>query len=67
MEIRVNGAQMDTDAQTVAALLDSLEIPAAQKGIAVALNENVVPRRQWEEAELHAGDAVEIIRAAQGG
>ena len=67
MEIRVNGAEMDTDATTVAVLLDSLDIPAQQKGIAVALNENVVPRTQWDEAELHAGDAVEIIRAAQGG
>ena len=36
-------------------------------GIAVALNGEVVPRAEWSRKELRDGDAVEIVRAVQGG
>jgi len=65
--IRVNGETKDTDATTVAAILESLGIVGPQKGTAVALNRAVVPHGKWGDTELHEGDAVEIIRAAQGG
>ena len=37
------------------------------KGVAVAVNDRVVPRGKWPECLLKAGDRVTIIRAAQGG
>jgi sulfur carrier protein len=36
-------------------------------GIAVAVNEEVVPRSQWRGAHLRDGDRVEVLTAAQGG
>jgi len=37
------------------------------KGVAVAVNEEVVPRSAWGAATLHDGDRVEILQAHQGG
>ncbi|MGJ9423166.1 sulfur carrier protein ThiS [Aeromicrobium sp. CF3.5] len=37
------------------------------RGVAVAVNDSVVPRGQWCTTSLRAGDHVEIVRAVQGG
>jgi sulfur carrier protein len=37
------------------------------RGIAVALNDEVVPRAEWSTRALVEGDALVIIRASQGG
>jgi sulfur carrier protein len=37
------------------------------RGIAVAVNNAVVPRAQWNEHSLHDNDRITIIRATQGG
>ncbi|GGF06281.1 thiamine biosynthesis protein ThiS [Aliidongia dinghuensis] len=65
--IQVNGAERALDADTIAALVATLGIPAEARGVAVALNGAVVPRARWAEATLAAGDRVEVIRAMQGG
>ena len=65
--IRVNGTDRPLDVGTVAALVASLGIDPAARGVAVALNGAVVPRARWTEAPLAAGDQVEVIRAMQGG
>jgi sulfur carrier protein len=36
-------------------------------GIAVALNDAVVPRSQWRNTPLNPGDHIEIVVAVQGG
>ena len=36
-------------------------------GIAVAVNQAVVPRSRWTSAVLAAGDEVEVLTAVQGG
>jgi sulfur carrier protein len=38
-----------------------------QKGIAVAVNDSVVPRSRWSSVELAEGDRVEVLTATQGG
>jgi sulfur carrier protein len=43
------------------------EVTAAQKGIAVAVGDAVVPRTQWSGWVLADGDVVEILTAVQGG
>lgn len=43
------------------------EIGCGRRGVAVAVNEEVVPRSAWDTTPLDAGDRVEILRAAQGG
>jgi sulfur carrier protein len=50
---------------TVAELLVRLD--AGPRGVAVAVNEDVVPRSAWGSTALVAGDRVEVLRAAQGG
>ncbi|HEV3282259.1 MAG TPA: sulfur carrier protein ThiS [Acidimicrobiales bacterium] len=37
------------------------------RGVAVALNGEVVPRSRWELTRLSPGDRVEIVTAAAGG
>ncbi len=63
--IHVNGQSEMLAVATLAALLEEKEIDA--RGIAVALNGSVVPRATWREITLKPGDAVEIVRARQGG
>ena len=40
---------------------------AGRKGVAIAVNNCVVPRATWPERALAEGDRVLVIRAAQGG
>jgi len=65
--IRINGQDEILSVATLAALLEEKAVDTAQRGIAVALNGEVVPRAAWTETLLHAGDTVEIVRARQGG
>jgi len=37
------------------------------RGIAVAVNDRVIPRGQWDDVVLQQNDRIEIIRATQGG
>lgn len=50
---------------TVGALLDALS--QRRNGVAVALNEEVVRRGDWDTTALRASDRVEIIHAVGGG
>ncbi len=50
---------------TVAELLATLEVPP--RGVAVAVNGEVVRRADWPGAQLSEGDRVEVLTAAQGG
>jgi len=47
-------------------LLD-LEIPHKQNGIAVAINNTVVPKLKWDEFFVQETDEILIISATQGG
>ncbi len=38
-----------------------------KSGLAVAVNDEVVPRSRWASTALQAGDRVEVLTAAQGG
>ena len=62
----VNGSATEVDTgDTVATLVRRLESDG--RGVAVAINETVVPRSAWPATALQAGDRVEVLRAAQGG
>lgn len=67
MRIVLNGDPVDTEAATVRTLLDEQGIDAEARGVAVAVNAAVVPRRDWARASLGAGDAVEIVKPFRGG
>ena len=68
MKLIINGEPKDFAAHvSVAAVLESLGISADHRGIAVAVNERIVPRSGWAEQELAEQDRVEIVHAVQGG
>ena len=64
IEVRVNGeARGLRPGATVADLVPS----EWQGGVAVARNDEIVPRAQWGATALQPGDAIEIVRPVQGG
>jgi sulfur carrier protein len=65
--ISVNGTREPLVAATLKLLLAEKAVDTQQRGIAVALNGAVVPRAAWAQTQLKPGDAVEIVRARQGG
>ena len=67
MIISVNGAQREVTDR--ARLADVLDQPAGDipRGIAIAVDGNVVPRARLREVELTEGARVEIVTAVQGG
>lgn len=66
MRIVVNGEhRLVADRALVQQVLDTLGAPAT--GTAVAVNGEVVPRRDWPRRRLAEGDQVEVLTAVQGG
>ncbi len=56
---------METGAKTLAKLAAELQLP--DKGVAMALDMQMVQRQQWEQTFLTEGCSVLIIKAACGG
>jgi sulfur carrier protein len=66
--VQLNGAAHELPADaTVASALAELELSPDERGVAVAVQGEVVPRGQWARRPLCAGDRVEVVRAVQGG
>jgi len=66
--IIVNGKESELPAgETLAAALERLEIPLEGRGIAVAVDGEVVPRAQWPSFALSEHARVEVLGAMQGG
>lgn len=45
----------------------AMELPGKKKGIAVALNNRIIPLSAWAETPLNDQDSILIITATQGG
>ena len=68
MLLTVNGQEQSVDdASTLLDLLIEMNFNAEQKGIAVAVNAEVIARAMWSDMRLYNGDRVDIIHAVQGG
>ena len=66
--ILVNGARTEVaDGATVEDLLGRLDVPAEARGVAVAVDAEVVPRGAWPTTSLADGQEVEVLTAIQGG
>lgn len=65
MEVTVNGNNIKTGAFTLENLIIEQEIPT--EGLAVAIGQKVISRRDWSETPLMEGMAITLIRATQGG
>jgi len=67
MTVRINGEERELDGATsVADVVQSLA-GQAERGVAVALDGDVVPRSDWESTMLRDGARLEVLRAVQGG
>ena len=66
MEVFINHSPVETDAATTLAELLTQEGIAAD-GIAVAIDNKVVPRSEWPTTRLQAGTKITVIRAVCGG
>ena len=67
MNVSVNGVERQLPAgATVADVVRSL-VEMAERGVAVALDGEVVPRSEWQATRVGDGQAVEVLRAVQGG
>jgi sulfur carrier protein len=68
MTILLNGEQRELPAgTTVRGLLAALDVPGGERGVAIAVDAEVVPRGEWDTTELDDGARVEVLRAIQGG
>jgi len=67
MTIVVNGQPRELDAASVAQLVAELGVPAGGRGVAVAVDGEVVPRGRWDDVLVTEGARVEIVTAVQGG
>jgi sulfur carrier protein len=64
--IVLNGARRDGP-QRLGVLLDELGLGRDARGVAVAVDGEVVPRSEWGERTLADGSRVEVVDAIQGG
>ncbi|SBT47749.1 sulfur carrier protein ThiS [Micromonospora auratinigra] len=66
MRLTVNGAGRELPGGTTVAELVAT-VTDQRRGLAVAVNGEVVPRGGWPATVLRPGDRVEVLSAAQGG
>jgi sulfur carrier protein len=68
MELLVNGQPRQVQSGlTVQVLVSSMPAAPDGRGVAVAVDGEVVPRGAWERTALREGAVVEIVAAVQGG
>jgi sulfur carrier protein len=68
MRVLLNGESREiADGARVRDAVLAAGAPGEGRGVAVALDGEVVPRARWDEEELTEGQRVEVVRAVQGG
>jgi sulfur carrier protein len=68
MTIELNGRAIELgDDATLVDAVSEAGVEAEARGVAVALDGEVVPRGEWGRVELHDGQSVEVVGAVQGG
>ena len=65
-DISLNGKRMATDAATLNTLLQTQGYDF-KSAFACAVNNTFVPRPQWPERALQAGDKIDVITPIAGG
>lgn len=66
MTVVVNGERRELKDETTVADVVRLLVDV-ERGVAVALDGEVVPRSAWPTTRLRDGHHVEVLRAVQGG
>lgn len=63
----INGEEKEVEAKTVGELLKCMGIKVREVGFAVAVNEEVIPKSEYDSRKLRDGDKVEIVQLVGGG
>lgn len=66
IKVTVNGDKLELPPDTTLADLIT-QVTESARGIAAAVDGEVVPRRAWPDTPLADGSVVEIVTAVQGG
>ena len=68
IQIKLNGEEKSINGEVMLSDFVQAELNCKEpNGIAVALNEMVVPKQKWSAVTIKENDSVEIIHAVQGG
>lgn len=68
MNVTLNGEPRLVDpGATLAGIVELLGVAPGARGVAVALDGEVVARSDWAQTELSDGARVEVVAAIQGG
>ncbi len=65
MNVQINNQDHQTEARNLQDLAIELQLP--QKGVAVAIDNQMIPRGSWAQTALQEGVRIVIIKAACGG
>lgn len=65
MKVKINNKEVETSAKTVAELAAEQNLP--EKGVAIAISNDMVPRTEWNNREIKEGDDIVILKAFCGG
>lgn len=65
MKVFINSQEVNVEAKFLSQVIEELALPAY--GIAIAVNNRLVPRTEWEEYALNEGMQLVIIKAVCGG
>jgi sulfur carrier protein len=67
VDLTVNGETRRLPAGSTVDVVVTLVGADLPRGVAVAVNGEVVPRAEWAGTRLRAGDSVEVLTAVAGG
>jgi len=65
LNIKLNGESVDTEAGTLAQLVDAYQL--SPETIVIEQNGNLAKRAVWAATPLNAGDQIEIVAFVGGG
>lgn len=65
MKIRINNKETVVQAESLLDLAKELSLP--ERGVAVAVNNRMIPRTDWQQTALKDDDNIVIIKAVCGG
>jgi len=68
MTVTVNGEKTEVPAgTTISALLLKFRINPSRKGLAVAVEGEIVPRELWGKIKVEEGNEIDVVHAVRGG
>ena len=67
MEILINNQKQTVTENTSLQTIVNAQLGDKQKGVAVAINDSVIPKLNWDTHIIQLNDNILIIKATQGG